>query len=430
MEKGGEELMAWLLFGILIVLFFINVPIAVALGLASMIVLMIQDNVPLMVVVQKMFTSTDSFTLMAVPFFILAGKLMEVGGISKRLVDFAMTIVGRMHGGLAIVSVVTCMFFAAISGSGAATTAAVGAIMIPAMVQKGYDKSFSTAIQAAGGTIGVMIPPSVPLILFGVIAGASISDLFIAGIIPGIFVGLSLILVAYFISRKRGYGKEEKSSGKEIFTSFNRAILAILMPVIILGGIYGGVFTPTEASVVAVVYGLIVGLFIYKEIKWKDLPEVFIQSAVTSAVIMFIISCASIFGFILTREQIPLSITNALLAISDNPIIVLIIINLILLIVGTFLETSAAIIIMAPILLPVTTAVGIDPVHFGIIMVVNLAIGFITPPVGINLFVASNIANLRLEKIVRAIIPFLIILIVDIIIISFVPELSLFFLDK
>jgi C4-dicarboxylate transporter, DctM subunit len=430
MEKGGEELMAWLLFGILIVLFFINVPIAVALGLASMIVLMIQDNVPLMVVVQKMFTSTDSFTLMAVPFFILAGKLMEVGGISKRLVDFAMTIVGRMHGGLAMVSVVTCMFFAAISGSGAATTAAVGAIMIPAMVQKGYDKSFSTAIQAAGGTIGVMIPPSVPMILFGVIAGASISDLFIAGILPGIFVGLSLVLVAYFISRKRGYGKEEKSSGKEIFTSFNRAILAILMPVIILGGIYGGVFTPTEASVVAVVYGLIVGLFIYKEIKWKDLPEVFIQSAVTSAVIMFIISCASIFGFILTREQIPLSITNALLAISDNPIIVLIIINLILLIVGTFLETSAAIIIMAPILLPVTTAVGIDPVHFGIIMVVNLAIGFITPPVGINLFVASNIANLRLEKIVRAIIPFLIILIIDIIIISFVPELSLFFLDK
>ncbi|WP_099364017.1 TRAP transporter large permease [Fredinandcohnia onubensis] len=422
--------MAWLLFGILIVLFFINVPIAVALGLASMIVLMVQDNVPLMVVVQKMFTSTDSFTLMAVPFFILAGKLMEVGGISKRLVDFAMTIVGRMHGGLAMVSVVTCMFFAAISGSGAATTAAVGAIMIPAMVQKGYDKSFSTAIQAAGGTIGVMIPPSVPMILFGVIAGASISDLFIAGILPGIFVGISLILVAYFISRKRGYGKEEKSSGKEIFTSFNRAILAILMPVIILGGIYGGVFTPTEASVVAVVYGLIVGLFIYKEIKWKDLPEVFIQSAVTSAVIMFIISCASIFGFILTREQIPLSITNALLAISDNPIIVLIIINVILLIVGTFLETSAAIIIMAPILLPVTTAVGIDPVHFGIIMVVNLAIGFITPPVGINLFVASNIANLRLEKIVRAIIPFLIILIVDIIIISFVPELSLFFLDK
>ncbi|MFD1779431.1 TRAP transporter large permease [Fredinandcohnia salidurans] len=422
--------MAWLLFGILIVLFFINVPIAVALGLASMIVLMVQDNVPLMVVVQKMFTSTDSFTLMAVPFFILAGKLMEVGGISKRLVDFAMTIVGRMHGGLAMVSVVTCMFFAAISGSGAATTAAVGAIMIPAMVQKGYDKSFSTAIQAAGGTIGVMIPPSVPMILFGVIAGASISDLFIAGILPGIFVGISLILVAYFISRKRGYGKEEKSSGKEIFTSFNRAILAILMPVIILGGIYGGVFTPTEASVVAVVYGLIVGLFIYKEIKWKDLPEVFIQSAVTSAVIMFIISCASIFGFILTREQIPLSITNALLAISDNPIIVLIIINVILLIVGTFLETSAAIIIMAPILLPVTTAVGIDPVHFGIIMVVNLAIGFITPPVGINLFVASNIANLRLEKIVRAIIPFLIILIIDIIIISFVPELSLFFLDK
>ncbi len=420
--------MAWLLFGILLLLFFINIPIAVALGLASMIVLMIQDTVSLVAIIQKMFTATDSFTLMAVPFFILAGKLMEVGGISKRLVDFAMTIVGRMHGGLAIVSVVTCMFFAAISGSGAATTAAVGAIMIPAMVSKGYDKSFSTAIQAAGGTIGVMIPPSVPMILFGVIAGASISDLFIAGILPGLFVGISLITVAYVISRKNGYGKEEKSSIKEVFTSFNRAILAILMPVIILGGIYGGVFTPTEASVVAVVYGLIVGLFIYREIKWKDIPEIFIQSAITSAVIMFIISCASIFGFLLTREQIPLQITEALLEISSNPVIVLLIINIILLIVGTFLETSAAIIIMAPILIPVTTAVGINPVHFGVIMVANLAIGFITPPVGINLFVASNIANIRLEKIVRAILPFLLMLIVDIIIISFVPKLTLFFL--
>ncbi|MBM4761362.1 TRAP transporter large permease [Bacillus sp. B15-48] len=421
--------MAWLLFGLLLVLFLINIPVAVALGLASVIVLMIQDSVPLMVIIQKMFTSTDSFTLMAIPFFVLAGKLMEVGGISKRLVDFAMTIVGRMHGGLAIVSIVTCMFFAAISGSAAATTAAVGAILIPAMVKKGYDKSFATAIQAAGGTVGVMIPPSVPLILFGVIAGTSIGDLFIAGVLPGILVGFSLVLVAYFISRKHGYGKEDKSSAREVFTAFNKAILAILMPVIILGGIYGGIFTPTEGSVVAVVYGLIVGLVIYREIKLKDLPQIFISSAVTSAVIMFIISCASIFGFILTREQIPLQLSNAMLEISSNPIVVLLIINLILLIVGTFLETSAAIIILAPILLPVVTAIGIDPVHFGIIMVVNLAIGFITPPIGINLFVASNIANVRLEKIVRAIIPFLIILIVDVIIITFVPSISLFFLD-
>lgn len=422
--------MAWLLFGLLLILFFINIPVAVALGLASVIVLMIQDNVPLMVIVQKMFTSTDSFTLMAIPFFVLAGKLMEEGGISRRLVDFAMTIVGRMHGGLAIVSIVTCMFFAAISGSAAATTAAVGAILIPAMVKKGYDKGFATALQAAGGTVGVMIPPSVPLILFGVIASTSIGDLFIAGVLPGILVGFSLILVAYFISRKRGYGKEEKSSFGQVISSFNKAILAILMPVIILGGIYGGIFTPTEGSVVAVVYGLLVGLIIYREIKWRDLPRIFVSSAVTSAVIMFIIAAASIFGFILTREQIPLQIANAMLEISSNPIIVLIIINIILLIVGTFLETSAAIIILAPILLPVITKVGIDPVHFGIIMVVNLAIGFVTPPVGINLFVASNIANLRLEKIVKAIVPFLIILIVDVLIISFVPSISLFFLDK
>lgn len=421
--------MAWLLFGILIALFIVNIPVAVALGLASMIVLMIQDSVPLMVVVQKMFTSTDSFSLMAVPFFVLAGKLMETGGISKRLVDFASTIVGRFHGGLAIVSIVACMFFAAISGSAAATTAAVGAILIPAMTQRGYDKSFSTAIQAAGGTIGVMIPPSVPLILYGVIAGASIGDLFIAGVVPGIFVGITLIIIAYFISRKRGYGKGEKSSFKEIVVSFNKAILAILMPVIILGGIYGGIFTPTEASVVAVVYGLIVGLIIYREIKLKDLPEIFISSAVTSAVIMFIISCASIFGFLLTREQIPLQLSDAMLSITTNPIFIIIIINIILLIVGTFLETAAAIVILAPILVPIATAAGMDPVHFGIVMVVNLAIGMITPPVGINLFVASNIANLRLEKVIRAIIPFIIILIVDVLLLSFIPSISLFLLD-
>ncbi|WP_368297554.1 TRAP transporter large permease [Cytobacillus firmus] len=422
--------MAWLLFGLLLLLFLVNVPVAVALGLASMIVLMVQDNVPLMVIVQKMFTSTDSFTLMAVPFFILAGKLMESGGISKRLINFSSTLVGSLHGGLAMVSIVTCMFFAAISGSAAATTAAVGSILIPAMVKRGYDKSFSTAIQAAGGTIGVMIPPSVPLILFGVIAGASIGDLFIAGIIPGIFVGISLILVAYFISRKRDYGKEEKSSLKEVASAFKSAILAILMPVIILGGIYGGIFTPTEGSVVAVVYGLIVGLLIYKEIKWKDLPEIFISSAITSSVILFIISCASIFGFLLTREQIPAQISEGMLGITSNAIMILIIINVILLIVGTFLETSAAIVIMAPILVPIASAAGMDLVHFGVIMVVNLAIGMITPPVGINLFVASNIAKIRLEHIVRAIMPFIIVLIIDVLILSFMPSISLFLLDK
>lgn len=420
---------AWILFGLLLLFFLLNVPVAVALGLASMIVLIIQDNVPLMVIVQKTFTSTDSFSLLAVPFFILAGKLMESGGISRRLIQFSSSIVGSLHGGLAMVSIVTCMFFAAISGSAAATTAAVGSILIPAMAKRGYDKNFSTAIQAAGGTIGVMIPPSVPLILFGVIAGASIGDLFIAGILPGIFVGISLITVAYFISRKRGYGREEKSSINEVIAAFRKAILAILMPVIILGGIYGGIFTPTEGSVVAVVYGLVVGLVIYREIQWKALPEIFISSAVTSAVILFIISCASIFGFILTREQIPADISNAMLGFTSNPIMLLIIINVILLVVGTFLETSAAIVIMTPILVPIATAAGMDLVHFGVIMVVNLAIGMVTPPVGINLFVASNIANIRLEHIVRAIVPFIIMLIVDVLILTFFPSISLFLLN-
>lgn len=421
--------MAWFLFGLLFVLFLINIPIAIALGLSSAIVLYFQSDVPLMIIVQKMFNGSDSFPLMAVPFFILAGKLMETGGISQRLVTFANTLVGRFHGGLAIVSIIACMFFAAISGSAAATTAAVGSILIPSMVKKGYDKNFATALQAAGGTVGVMIPPSVPLILFGVIASISIGDLFLAGIIPGIFVGLSLIAVAYVISRKRGYGGGEKSSLKDVLIAFKDAILAILMPVIILGGIYGGIFTPTEGAVVAVVYGLIVGLFIYKEIKWRDLSGIFSESVITTTIIMFIIACASVFGFLLTREQIPQKITETMLGITTNPILLLIIINILLLIIGTFLETAAAIVIVAPILAPVAAGAGIDLVQFGVIMVVNLAIGMITPPVGINLFVASNIANIKLEAIVKAIMPFLIIVIVDVLVISFFPALSLFLLD-
>lgn len=421
--------MAALLFGILILLFIINVPVAIALGVSASVILLIQNEIPLMVVIQKMFNAADSFPLMAVPFFILAGKLMETGGISKRLIHFANTIVGRVHGGLGLVSILACMFFAAISGSAAATTAAVGSLLIPAMVKKGYDKGFSTAVQAAGGTVGVMIPPSVPLVLFGVIASTSITDLFIAGIGPGIFVGISLLLLVYITSRKNGYGGGEKSSFSEFLIAFKDAILALLMPVIILGGIYGGIFTPTEGAVVAVVYGLIVSLFIYKEIKVKDLVEIFSSSVITTAVIMFIIACAAIFGFLLTREQIPQDVAGLMLGITENPILLLLLINLLLLVVGTFLETAAAIVILTPILAPIASAAGIDLVHFGIIMVVNLAIGMITPPVGINLFVSSNIADIKIERLVRAILPFILILIIDVLIISFIPQISLFFVE-
>lgn len=420
--------MALVLFILLMALFLINVPIAVALGLASTLVFFLDGNVSLIVIIQRMFNSVDSFPLMAIPFFILAGKLMESGGISRRLIHLANVIFGRVKGGLGIVSIVACAFFAAISGSAAATTAAVGALMIPAMVNKGYDKSFATAIQAAGGTIGIMIPPSVPLVLYGVAAGVSVSELFIAGIVPGLFVMVSLILLVYLISLKEGYGGGEKFGFKDFFKAFLDAFLALMMPVIILGGIYGGIFTPTEAAVVAVVYGLIVGVFIYREIKLADLSKIFSSSVVVTAVIMFIIAGASVFGYYLTRQRIPAELTELMLSVTDNWIIALLIINLLLLICGVFLETSAAIIILTPILVPIASALGIDLVHFGIIMIVNLGIGFITPPVGVNLFVAANIAGTKFESLIKAIVPFVLIMIVDVLIISFIPGISLFLL--
>lgn len=420
--------MAIILFTVFLLLILINVPIAISLVLASILIMALVGNIPLVTLPQKMFAALDSFPLMAAPFFILAGKLMEIGGISERLVNFANSIVGQLKGGLAHVSLVACMFFAAISGSGSATTAAIGGIMIPAMIKAGYDRNFATAIQVAGGTTGIIIPPSVPLVLYGVSAGVSISGLFIAGILPGLLIGLSLMFVAYIISKRKGYGTDVEKV--EFWKSFKEAILALLMPGIILGGIYGGIFTPTEASVVAVVYGFIVGVFVYKQINWQTLRTILVESVVTTSVILFIISAASIFGMILTREQVPQSIATALTEANISPMMTLLLINLFLLIVGTFMEAIAAIVILTPILLPVVTAIGIDPIHFGIIMVANLAIGLITPPVGVSLFVGARVGNTTFEPLVRAIIPFIVMMIISVLIITFVPQLSLFFLSK
>ena len=421
--------MGTVLFVTLLILLIINVPIAVALGLSVVAAFVLEGNMPLLVVIQKMFNGTDSFPLMAIPFFLLAGKLMETGGISARLINFANTIVGTMPGGLAIVAVIGCTFFAAISGSSAATTAAVGGILIPHMVKKGYDVRFSAALHAAGGTIGVMIPPSVPLVLYGVAASTSINDLFIAGIGPGILVAISLAIYSIWIAKKHGWGGGEKYSTAEIWKAFKDAILAIMMPVIILGGIYGGIFTSTEAAVVAVVYGLVVGLFVYKEIKWKDLGSIFTSSATLTAAIMLIIATANAFGYLMTRENIPQEIAQFMLGITDSTVITLLIINVFLLILGTFMETSVIIILLTPILLPVILALGVDPVLFGVIMVVNSAIGMLTPPVGINLLVAGKIAKLSNTAIERAVIPFLIIMIVDLMLITYVPEISMFLVN-
>ena len=413
----------------MLILFALSVPIAVSLGIASSFAIWIQDDLPLMVIAQRMFTSIDSFPLMAIPFFILAGSLMESGGISRRLVNFANALAGHMTGGLAAVAVVTSMFFAAISGSSAATTAAIGSILIPAMVNKGYRRDFAGAVQAASGEIGVIIPPSIPMILYGVVAGVSVGDMFIAGIFPGIMIGISLIITVYIISKKRGYKGSEKTSIKEKLIAFKEAFLALLMPVIILGGIYGGIFTPTEAAAVAVGYAFIIGAFVYKEILWKDVINLFGKSAVTMSIIMIIIANAGVFGWILTREQVPQLVAQTITSMTDSPIVFLLIINVFLMIVGMFFETSASIIILAPILAPIAMMLGIDPVHFGIIMIVNLAMGMVTPPLGVNLFVACQIGGLKLEQISKALIPFLLVLILDVLIISYVPAISTFLVE-
>ncbi|MFY0543896.1 TRAP transporter large permease [Brevibacillus sp. H7] len=417
--------MGGILMGFLLVFFALGVPIAVAMGLASGLAIWWNEGAPLTVLVQRSFTSIDSFPLMAIPFFILAGVLMEFGGISKRLINLANALTGHFSGGLGIVTVVTSMFFAAISGSSAATTAALGSILIPAMIARGYHKNFTGAIQASAGELGVIIPPSIPMILYGVSTETSIGKMFMAGIIPGILIGLSLILTVYAIAKMRGYAKETRKSGRELWQSFREAFWALLMPVIILGGIYGGVFTPTEAAGVAVVYALLIGAFVYKEIRFKHLYTILSQSTITTSVIMFIIASAGLFGWILTREGIPQLVAKFFIGVSESPVVFLILVNIFLLIVGMFMETGASIIILAPLLTPVAVQLGIDPVHFGIIMIVNLALGMCTPPLGVNLFISCQIAGIRLEQITRGMMPFYLVLLIDLALISFFPSISM-----
>lgn len=408
------------------VLFLVNLPIAFALGASSTLAMLIQGNVSLMIIPQRMFAAVDSFPLMAIPFFVLAGNLMGDGGISRRLIAFASSIMGRVTGGLAIVTVATCMFFAAISGSSAATAAAIGTLLIPAMVKRNYDLNFAAATVAASGELGVIIPPSIPMVLFGVMASQSIGTMFIAGFIPGFLIAGSLMATAYFISKKKGFVGTEKSSLKQITASFKDAVLALLMPVIILGGIYGGIFTPTEAAVVAVFYGGVIGLFVYREIKISDLKKIFTESTITTATIMIIIANASTFGWIMTREQIPIKIAEAFLSISGgSPALFLLLVNVLLLFIGTMFETSAAIIILTPLLFPISQSLGIDPIHFGIIMIVNLAVGMVTPPLGINLFITCNIAKTSIEDLTRYLVPYLLVLIADIFIITYIPQITL-----
>lgn len=415
--------MIGILFTTLAVLFVAGVPIAIAVGLSGLLAIWLGSDIPLTVILQRQFTAVDSFPLMAIPFFILAGTLMEAGGISKRLVQFGNALIGHATGGLAIVSIVASMFFAAISGSTVATVAAIGMVLIPAMKARGYRPSFAGAVQASAGNLGIIIPPSIAMVVYGVATNTSISAMFIGGFVPGFLMTGSLMLVAYLICKKRGYSGGKKSTFEELVSAFRESILALLMPIIILGGIYGGIFTPTEAAAVAVAYAFIIGTFVYKELNLKKITELLGRSVITTAGIMFLIATAGLFAWILTRINAPNMIAEFFLTYASNKYVFLLYINVILFIVGMFFETTAANVILAPLLAPIAIGFGIDPIHFGLIMIVNLAVGMCTPPLGVNLFVACQIADIRVDEIIPAVMPFLLILILDILIISYVPAI-------
>jgi C4-dicarboxylate transporter DctM subunit len=404
----------------------LQVPIGVAIGMAVLCHIAVFDIVNLRFLAQIMYGAVDSFPLMAIPFFMLAGAVMEGGGLSRRLVDFARSLVGAQPGGLAIVTVLASAFFGAISGSSPATVAAIGSIMIPYMVEEGYDIKFATAVAACAGGLGVIIPPSIPMVVYSIASDASVGELFMGGFGPGIVLSAALIIVARHIAKKRNYGgKGEPMRLKNVLRAGSEAKWALMVPVIILGGIYGGVFTPTEAAVVAVFYGAIVGLFIYKELKFTQIPKHLVSAAQMTGMVLIIVGTATALGRIMTIERIPDMIAEGMLSLSDNKYVILLIINAFLIFVGMIMETLAAILILAPLLLNVVVKFGVDPVHFGLVMILNLAIGFVTPPVGVNLFVASGMTGVDITKLTVAALPLVGAMLVALLITTFIPELTL-----
>ena len=414
--------MALILFGMFILLLAIGVPVGFSICSAAGITLFAGlGDAKMMMLAQRMFVACDSFSLIAVPFFIFAGDLLAGGKISKVLVEFCESLLGMIKGGLSVVSVLAGMFFAAISGSGAATTAAVGATLVPELKKRGYHEDQAAALIAAAGTIGVVIPPSVPMVLYAVIAEESVNDLFQAGFLPGFLMGAILIAIALFQAYRNNYPKGAALNLKNVVRTFLKAIPGILMPLIILGGIFSGYFTPSEAAAVAVIYALLVSTFVYRDMTWKKLYATMLGSAKTSAVIMIIIACSGPFGWALANWKIPETISAAVLSVSSNKYVILFLISVIILIAGVFMETSSAIILLTPVFLPLIRALGVSTLHFGVLFVVGIAIGMITPPVAINLFVASGITNLPLTKISKAVIPYLIGLIVIFLFIVYGP---------
>ena len=408
--------------------FALSISVAVSIGLAALLGTWL-SNVNMLLSVKEIYTALNKFPLAAIPFFILAGNIMESGGISRRLVDFAKSVVGGVQGGLSATCVLTCMIFAAVSGSSVATTFAIGSILIPALVKHGYPTTYAAALQATSAELGVIIPPSIPMIIFGVSAEVSIGELFIAGIGPGILISATLMGFVLLYAWYFGYGKQDREDRLPLLTATRKAAFALFMPVIILGGIYGGIFTPTEASVAAVFYALFVGMVVHREIGFKDLLAILRKSVLSSSVILFIIANAGLFSYLITRAGVPDQIGEFLRTTLDSPVTFLLGLNVALFIIGMFIETSAAIIVLAPILVPVAVGFGIDPVHLGVIVVVNLALGMITPPFGVNLFAACTVAKISVDEIIPRLLPFVLVVLACLMLITYAPPLSLFLRD-
>lgn len=415
--------------GVFTFLLFLGMPIAISIGMCTAFALIL-NNIPISFIAQTAFTSLDSFTYLAIPMFIMAGFVMEKGGLSKRIVNFAASLVGRTSGGLGIVTVVACMFFAAISGSSPATVAAIGSMMVPSMIDKGYNRHFAGALTASAGSLGILIPPSIPMIIYAVTAGISIGDMFLAGFVPGFMIGIGLIAAVYIISKKRGYkGQEESFSISKVKSTFLDAKWALLTPIIILGGIYSGVFTATEAACITVIYTLIVSFFIHKEMKLSDLVPTVSRAALTTGCVIIILGFATAFARYLTISMIPQTIGKAILEFTDSPTIILLIFVALIMFTGLFIETAAQILIYTPLFLPILVQLGISPLHFGIILIVGTELALITPPVGVNLFVAKGITGSSMVQLSRAVIPFLLSMLLVQITLVFMPSVITFLPD-
>ena len=413
------------LFTMLFGFMFLGVPVAVALGLSSLLTIFFFGNDSLASLSLKMYETSEHFTLMAIPFFVLAGAFMTTGGVARRMIRFAVAVVGHLHGGLAIASVLACCLFAAVSGSSPATVVAVGSIVIAGMVQSGYPKPFAAGVVCNAGTLGILIPPSIVLVVYGAVTETSVGSLFMAGVIPGLLLGLLLMVAIYVVARIRNFPRHPRASLKEVLVAGRDSIWGLMLIVIILGGIYGGIFTPTEAAAVSAVYAFVVAVFIYRDMRLRDTPAVLVDAAKVTIMLMFIIANALLFAHVLTTERIPHAIAEQIIAWDMAPWQFLIVVNILLLVAGMFMEPTGIILILAPILFPIAMQLGIDPVHLGVMIVVNLEIGMVTPPIGLNLFVTAGITKLSIGQVVRAASPWLILLLSFLMLVAYVPAISL-----